>query len=317
MVERSDLEHRDMERNEVERRRGDPMRFRCLLALAILVAGPFLASVGRLSAQDVVNQLPSAAEGLMLRTLRSAGQPVIPLFDGWFHRPDGTVDLCFGYHNLNLDRDLEIPLGPDNFIQPAHFDGAQPTHFDEVPDVYRRRFCVFTVNLTELSTAPSVVWTLRIDDRIYSVPGSDSELYRMDEIRQSSRGNSAPMVRFEEIPGQAEQRGRTTVLGGPTTTKAVGDPLILSVSVSDPEGIPLGRTRVIWTKHQGPGDVVFSDEETQVEESSDQFIHTSTATFSAPGDYVIRVQAVDWDLGNAFGFHCCWTNSYLNVAVGP
>ena len=290
-------------------------RTRDSLGVAVVVVGLSVANAGYLSAQNPDNQVSSGAGGLMLRNLRPSGQPVIPLFDGWFRRPNGTIDLCFGYHNLNLDQELDIPLGPDNFIEPGRFDGVQPTHFDEVPDVYRRRFCVFTVNLTDLDAAPTVVWRLRIADQTYSVPGSSSQLYRMDEIQQSSRGNSAPLVRFEEPAGQAERRGRASVMDGPTVTTRVGDPLTLSISVADPEGVPLGRTRIIWSKHQGPGDVMFSQEEVGVEDSGVRFTLNATARFSEVGDYVVRLQTVDWDLGNAFGFHCCWTNSYLNVSV--
>ncbi len=297
------------------------MGSRCLLGVTVLAVGLYAAGARPLDAQDnpayepVQDRVPGTAGDLMLRNLRPTGQPVIPLFDGWFRNPDDTVELCFGYHNLNTAEDVQIPLGSDNFIEPARFDAVQPTHFDLVPDIYRRRFCVFTVHVDDLADAPDVVWTLRIDGRAYSVPGSSSQLYRMDEMRQSSRGNSAPLVRFEGLAGQAERRGRASLMDGPTVTTAVGDPLTLSISATDPEGIPLGRTRIIWSKHQGPGDVMFSQEEVEVEGSGVRFNLTTTATFSEAGDYVIRLQTVDWDLGNAFGFHCCWTNSYLNVSV--
>jgi beta-xylosidase len=105
------------------------------------------------------------------------------------------------------------------------------------------------------------------------------------------------------------------MMDGEISTARVGEPLTLSITVDDPEEIPLGATRIIWAKHQGPGPVTFSAEETEVVEQSDTFYHTAVAVFSEPGDYVLRVQAVDWDRGNAFGFHCCWTNRYVRVAV--
>ena len=45
----------------------------------------------------------------------------------------------------------------------------------------------------------------------------------------------------------------------------------------------------------------------------------TTATFSEPGEYVLRVLAWD-DSGNqaavmAGGFFCCWTNGYVTVQV--
>ncbi len=286
---------------------------RLALACSLPIA-PIWTGVSDLSAQ---NRVPSAAGDWMLRNLRPTGQPVIPLFDGWYANPDGTFELCFGYHNLNTVQAVDIPLGMENRIEPARFDGVQPTHFDEVPEEYRRRFCVFTVNLTDLTVAPEVIWTLELGGRAYSVPGSASEHYRMDEIRQSSRGNSAPLVRFEEPSGQPEGRGRRTRLeGGETVSATTAAPLPLSITVSDPEGIPLGVTRLIWGKHQGPGSVVFAGgEETEIIEATDTLAHATTATFAEPGDYVLRVQAVDWDLGNAFGYHCCWTNRYLRVSV--
>ncbi len=43
---------------------------------------------------------------------------VAPFFDGFYTNPDGTTTFSFGYSNLNRDDVVEIPLGPDNFIQP-------------------------------------------------------------------------------------------------------------------------------------------------------------------------------------------------------
>ena len=57
------------------------------------------------------------------------GQRVAPFFDGWYDNRDGTVTLSFGYSNLNRDEVLEIPLGPDNFVEPKEYDGRQPTSF--------------------------------------------------------------------------------------------------------------------------------------------------------------------------------------------
>ena len=48
---------------------------------------------------------------------------------------------------------------------------------------------------------------------------------------------------------------------------------------------------------------------------------TTTASFAAPGEYVLRVQAIN-DPGpsnptRGFEFHCCWTNGYVTVTVRP
>ena len=39
------------------------------------------------------------------------------------------------------------------------------------------------------------------------------------------------------------------------------------------------------------------------------------ATFSAPGDYMLRVQANDESGEGGAGFQCCWTNTYVKVTV--
>ena len=57
---------------------------------------------------------------------------VAPFFDGFYTNPDGTITFSFGYSNLNRGETVEIPLGPDNVIQPKEFDGRQPTSFPPV-----------------------------------------------------------------------------------------------------------------------------------------------------------------------------------------
>ena len=44
---------------------------------------------------------------------------------------------------------------------------------------------------------------------------------------------------------------------------------------------------------------------------------TVTATFSEPGDYLLRVQANDSTGEGGGGFQCCWTNAHVKVAVQP
>ena len=42
---------------------------------------------------------------------------------------------------------------------------------------------------------------------------------------------------------------------------------------------------------------------------------TATATFSAPGEYVVRVQVNDSSGEGGGGFQCCWTNVHVKVNV--
>jgi hypothetical protein len=64
-----------------------------------------------------------------LTPLPPSGDFVAPFFDGWYQNPDGTYTLSFGFFNRNTQEIVEVPLGPNNYIEPAEFDGVQPTYF--------------------------------------------------------------------------------------------------------------------------------------------------------------------------------------------
>src|SRR5207244_457205 len=58
----------------------------------------------------------------------SRGRDVTPAYEGWRRNPDGTFTMYFGYMNRNYDEELDIPIGPDNNVDPGG-DRGQPTHF--------------------------------------------------------------------------------------------------------------------------------------------------------------------------------------------
>jgi hypothetical protein len=37
-----------------------------------------------------------------------------------------------------------------------------------------------------------------------------------------------------------------------------------------------------------------------------------TASFAEPGDYMLRVEAMDTEIHD---FHCCWSNGYIHASV--
>ena len=71
-----------------------------------------------------------------------SGQSVTPAFEGWFANADGTFSILYGYFNRNMKQELDIPIGPDNKIEPSGPDQGQPTHF-----LTRRQWGVFTVTV--------------------------------------------------------------------------------------------------------------------------------------------------------------------------
>jgi hypothetical protein len=69
------------------------------------------------------------------------------------------------------------------------------------------------------------------------------------------------------------------------------------------------------SKFRGPGDVTFSDAKPAA--SKEDLKVAATARFSAPGDYIIRVQVNDGSGDGGGGFQCCWTNAHVKVTVTP
>jgi hypothetical protein len=258
---------------------------------------------------------------------------VIPIFDGWIHEDDGSATLCLGYFNLNFDEALEIPLGPNNYIEPARFDGGQPTYFNPVPmhaQNKQRHYCVMTFNVFEGETE-SIVWHLGRNYKEYSVPAHTvSEHFRVNDIffptdRADRGGSMAPLVRFVE-PAGPEGIGKGLRGGKRASASAtVGRPLrlVLAVNQPSPEDYPevapyTGEPKtfeVTWQKYSGPpevlGVVTFSENEFRV--GPGEALAETTALFREPGDYVLLVQV----LGGGYDNQCCWTNGYVDVTVSP
>lgn len=256
------------------------------------------------------------------------GQRIAPFFDGFYQNPDGTVTLSFGYSNLNRDT-VEIPLGPDNFIQPKELDGRQPTSF---PPGRRsrpgaraeRERGVFTITVPA-GFEGDVVWTVQHAGQTHRVPGrSKTTAYRLDW--PMAMGSVPPMLRFAEDgpPG----RGPVGVEGPPMKT-AVGTALPLTIwlhddSVRPADPVPVKRRdprpasamNVTWYKHSGPGPVEFSLPRQELADV--QATASTEARFTQPGDYVLRVKADSFGrIDSAGGDQCCWTNGYVKVTVTP
>ena len=236
------------------------------------------------------------------------GEPVVPVFVGWFPNPDGTMTASWGYFNMNTEETFHIPLGSDNFIEPAELDGVQPTYFIPAPSDRgrrRRHESAFAVTVPD-DFEGQVVWTLTAGDITIESPSSfGSDAYEMMNIESSTSAPVAPLMR---VADSAPGRGRLGPIAGPVTV-SVGASLPLEVWLD-----LLGRdaSLVSWYHHQGPGEVTFAQREFEVEGTGELELQT-LATFSEAGDYVLRVTALE--TLSSLVQHCCWTNGYLRVTV--
>ena len=84
-----------------------------------------------------------------------------------------------------------------------------------------------------------------------------------------------------------------------------------------PEGFtPPPPMAVSWSKFRGPGEVKFDNVKPTIDRAADGKTVTN-ATFSAPGDYILRVEGNDNTGSGGGGFQCCWSNAHVSVTVKP
>ena len=267
----------------------------------------------------VASSFSWAQAQLPMEPVHNAGQSVTGAFEGWFPNPDGTFSLLVGYFNRNAKEELDIPVGSNNRIDPGGPDYGQPTHF-----LPRRQWGVFTITVPKDFGTKKLSWTIVANRQTTVIPMSLDPLWEVSPFSEVGMGNTPPFIRFaEDSPGVQGPRPITTSL---TTT--LPSPVTLTVWVSDdaktfpnakPPKIP--AVTLSWGKYRGPGNVTFSNAKPPVEKTDGKAPFngkaTTTATFSAPGEYILRVVANDWSGDGGRGFQCCWTNAMVNVSVKP
>ena len=271
------------------------------------------------------------------------GLSIVPVFEGWYGNEDGSVTFSFGFANRNSDQVVEIPLGTSNFIEPAEYDGMQPSVFDS-----GRHHGVFTVTLPASMRDESVWWHIKTGNNdILKVPGrATAAAYELDS-RPRPAGTVEPKVWLEENGEQGS--GPTGIVGTLEKAVSVGTPVTLTAyaqdpSMRDPEDprfqkpIPI---RLTWSKHQGPGNVEFARHETTQDVPPQQTTRRPDpnreppkpgpeevtlaeaggtanviATFSEPGEYILRIRVDNWRAPDSSGGdQCCWTNAYQRISV--
>jgi hypothetical protein len=269
----------------------------------------------------LVAQAPSE---LPLAPFENSGQDITGAFEGWFKNPDGTFSLLIGYFNRNMKQELDIPVGPNNHIDPGGPDQGQPTHF-----LPRRQWGVFAITVPKDFGEKKLTWTIVSNGRPDVIPVSLNPLWEVSPFKEESMQNTPPHLGFSPTgPFVQGPRPITTTLsataGEPVTLTvwAADDAKVLEGSRRPPTGPPL---TVTWCKYRGPGAVTFAKAKPPIEKVDFQAPantkvsgkFTTTATFSEAGDYVLRVVANDWSGDGGRGFQCCWTNALVKVSVKP
>ena len=275
------------------------------------------------------------------------GLPIIPVLEGWIANPNGTTSFSFGIINRN-DDPVDIPIGENNYIEPAKYDGMQATHFPA-----GRTTGAFAVTVPSSEQNDDVWWYLKTgDSESLKVPGRrGASAYELDFILPRPQGALQPLVGIgEDGPQTAPAVGLVTMIDDyPRNPVGVGQQVLLTINATDPavrdpedprfgEPLPMG---VSFTKFQGPGDVEFTmhpDNETdqenpysaddprsrffrppgpnQLEITGPSGVGQVYASFSEPGEYIIWTKVdVHKAPDSSNGDQCCWTNVYQRVSV--
>ena len=250
---------------------------------------------------------------LPLAPMRASGQSVTAAYEGWFRDSDGQVSLLVGYFNRNTEEVLDIPVGPDNRIEPGGPDYNQPTHF-----LPRRAWGVFAIPLPPDFGDQALTWTIVANGQATQVPMSLKPYWEVEPYREPAQGNTPPTVRFAPMgdPQQGPPLGisaeyEVTVNESLTVTLWASDDGQVDPNRRPLEGAPV---RIRWSKYRGEGEVVFSDPRPETDETTGET--RTTVTVSVPGTYVLRAQAND-SSGASGGFQCCWTNAHVRVTALP
>ena len=250
-------------------------------------------------------------------------------FEGWFTNQDGSRGFLVGYFNRNTQQELDIPIGPNNQIEPGGPDMGQPTHF--LPG---RQWGMFVVPVPKgFTPQDKFTWTLLVNGQVTTIPLRLNPDYVISPFSEIAVSNTPPVIRFEQN-GPTIQGPVATLAKAPSRTASLSAPLALTLWVTDdmkyttgtsaPLATPRPPVTLTWSKYRGPGAVTFDMAKPSVEKlppGNDNAAFSGKATtnvkFGESGDYVLHVIANDYSGDGGGGFQCCWTTGLVKVSVKP
>jgi hypothetical protein len=138
--------------------------------------------------------------------------------------------------NTNWLEEFDVPIGPDNNIEPGGPDQGQPTHFYP-----RRNPFLFTIRVPRDFGNKELVWTLTTHGKTERVYASLKADYNVDpQVIQLEVGGDGGSQRHElrtNVPPDLK------VEGSRQQAVKVGEPLKLVAFVDDPDSLPEQKRR--------------------------------------------------------------------------
>jgi hypothetical protein len=263
--------------------------------------------------------------------------------------------ILLGYYNRNKTQELVIPIGPDNRIEPEGPDYGQPTYFYtgrqhgvfaiKVPKDFGNK--KLTWSLTANGQTSTITFWLNPPYWInfYKHPANGNEPPVIKFLRDGPTMTGPPVgialtlsamvgqpmplslwasdVPMQVTEAEEELAARNRAL---TASRSPGSVAIIGGQVIGGGRGTAGVTAntvtpditVNWRKHRGPGNVTFKEDRIPLitKRDANLFLEaTTTATFTAPGEYVIRAQVNDTSGDGGGGDQCCWTTAQVRVNV--
>jgi hypothetical protein len=261
---------------------------------------------------------------------RQFGASITGAFEGWFQNADGSYTFLVGYLNRNRAQEIDVPIGPNNRIEPGGPDLGQPTHF--LPG---RQTGMFTVTVPkEFTPQQRLTWTITVNGQANSIPLRLHPDYIISPFSDLAVKNTPPVLRFSEKgPGI---QGPVALVARPgrslSTSVAAALPLPLwadddakySSGSNAPMRNPPPPVALTWSQYRGPGTVTFANAKPLLDRLAggrvDELFRgraTTTAKFSEPGEYALHVLANDYSGDGGGGEVCCWTTALVKVLVTP
>lgn len=282
--------------------------------LALIFAATVLVS-----AQAPAFQLP-------MEPPREFGTSITASMEGWYENADGTKTFIVGYLNRNAKQEIDVPLGPNNNIEPGGPDYGQPTHF-----MPHRQLGMFTITVPKDFGTQRLTWTITVNGRTNAIPLKLVPDYILQPFKDIAVGNTPPIIRFApdgpSIQGPIAAFAKASTLkakvGVPLaiTTYAVDDGKYTSGSNAQPRNAP-PPVELEWSKYRGPGDVKFDAARPKVTIEQGGPIGadfkgnaTTNVTFSAPGEYALHLNVDDFSGRGSGETGCCWTTAIVKVSV--
>jgi hypothetical protein len=193
---------------------------------------------------------------------KAFGSSITGAFEGWYYNADGSRMWLIGYLNRNFGQALDVPIGPNNRIEPGGPDQGQPTHF--LPG---RNWGMFTVPVPrDFKDDQRLTWTITVNGQTMTIPLTLKPDYVVSPFSDAAVKNTPPVVKLDPA-GPTVHGPIANVTAALPRTATVAAPLALNVWASDdmkyssgsnaPQRNPPPAVTLTWSKYRGPGAVTF------------------------------------------------------------